>query len=405
MAILRTSLLSGLLLAASLLSGCSFFSNKDDTNEAVPLDPPKALKALEAARTVRTLWSVTLDRKGPSTGGLSWGFGSGSTGKVVKLYPWVDEQQVIVAAGSQVRAFDKQTGAPRWSTPVDTVVSAGVSGADGLILVGTGNGNAIALDAGNGAVRWVEKLNSEIQSVAPPHNGRALFRSVDGSLSALDSTTGELLWTQTRSASGGLTLYGAGVPVVVSTLAVAGFDNGSLAAFELDSGKPVWETLLSAARGPSERDRITDVDGRIKVVGSALFAGAYGGRLAGINLQNGQLAWERPFSTSAGLDADTGGLYVTEQNGDVWKLNPQSGEPVWKQDDLQYRRPTAPTLSGDYLVLGDFEGYLHWISQQDALIYARLRGDPAGYSVPPLADGNVIYTFGKGGILAAYSLQ
>ncbi|HPQ95317.1 MAG: outer membrane protein assembly factor BamB [Thiothrix sp.] len=405
MIMLRTGLLSGLLLAASLLSGCGFLNNKDDTNEAVPLDPPKALKELKAAHTVRTLWSVGLDQSRSSAGRLSWTFGSGNAGKELKLYPWVDGQQVIVAAGSQVRAFDKQTGTPRWSTPVDNTISAGVNGADGLILVGTDNGNAIALDATNGAVRWVEKLNSEIQSVAAPHNGRALFRSIDGSLNALDSQTGELLWSQTRSAPDGLTLYGTGVPVVVSTLVVAGFDNGALAAFELGSGKPVWETLLSAARGPSERDRITDVDGRIKVVGSALFAGAYGGRLAGINLQDGQLAWERPFSTSTGLDADASGLYVTEQNGDVWKLNPQTGAPIWKQDDLQYRRPTAPTLSGNYLVLGDFEGYLHWISQQDALIYARLRGDPAGYSVPPLADGNVIYTFGKGGLLAAYSLQ
>ncbi|PIE00102.1 MAG: outer membrane protein assembly factor BamB, partial [Thiothrix nivea] len=59
----------------------------------------------------------------------------------------------------------------------------------------------------------------------------------------------------------------------------------------------------------------------------------------------------------------------------------------------------------EYLVIGDFEGYLHWLHTETGKIAGRLRSDPAGYNVPPLVDGNVVYSFGKNGILAAHTLQ
>jgi outer membrane protein assembly factor BamB len=74
-------------------------------------------------------------------------------------------------------------------------------------------------------------------------------------------------------------------------------------------------------------------------------------------------------------------------------------------DDLQRRIPTAPTLSSDYIVVGDYAGYLHWINTRNGQTVARLQSDTAGYTVPPISDGRVVYTFGKSGVLAAHALQ
>jgi outer membrane protein assembly factor BamB len=122
-------------------------------------------------------------------------------------------------------------------------------------------------------------------------------------------------------------------------------------------------------------------------------------------LQDGGLGWAQPYSSYAGVDADANGLYSTDVEGNVWKINPQTGAPIWKMDDLQRRIPTAPTLSSDYIVVGDYAGYLHWINTRNGQTVARLQSDTAGYTVPPISDGRVVYTFGKSGVLAAHALQ
>jgi len=150
---------------------------------------------------------------------------------------------------------------------------------------------------------------------------------------------------------------------------------------------------------------MTDVDGEMKALGEALFAASYNGRIAGINMRDGSVAWAAPYSSYTGVDADPNGLYTSNDAGDLWKLEPLSGNPVWKMDDLQRRQPTAPALLGQYLVIGDYQGYLHWINTSNGQVAARSQGDKTGYTVAPVKDGNVVYTLGKSGLLAAFSVQ
>jgi outer membrane protein assembly factor BamB len=53
------------------------------------------------------------------------------------------------------------------------------------------------------------------------------------------------------------------------------------------------------------------------------------------------------------------------------------------------------------VVVGDFEGYVHWIAVEDGRIAARLRVDSDGVLVRPLVLGDTVYVFGNGGTLAA----
>jgi outer membrane protein assembly factor BamB len=147
------------------------------------------------------------------------------------------------------------------------------------------------------------------------------------------------------------------------------------------------------------------VDGKMKAVGEALFATGYNGLIMGINMRDGKPAWSAPYSSYSGLDADANGVYTTSISGLFWKLDPQTGKPVWKMDDLERRQLTAPTIVGNYVIVGDYKGVLHWINTGTGLLAARVQGDPAGYTVAPILDGNVIYTLGRSGVLSAIALQ
>lgn len=379
------------LLMALAVSGCSSISQM--TSAVIPAkdsNPPKALKEFKPTASVRSLWQVST--------------GSGTGKDYVRIHPYVDEGAVFVAGGRSASAWSKSNGGRIWQTAIDGDVTAGVNGGEGGVFVGTAAGKAIALDRQTGQPRWQTAVGSEVLAVSPARHGVVVFRTSNGGLHGLAVENGQILWQEGRK-SPTLSLRGASTPVVVGNMVIAGFDSGVVTAFDMHSGEGLWEVTLSVPRGSSDLDRMTDVDGEMKALGEALFAASYNGRIAGINMRNGNIAWAAPYSSYTGVDADPNGLYTSSDAGDLWKLDPQTGNPVWKMDDLQRRLPTAPALLGNYLVVGDKEGYLHWINASNGQLAARLRGDSAGYTVAPQQDGNSVYTLGRSGLLSAFSIQ
>lgn len=372
---------------ALALAGCSSIQQVLPAKDSAP---PKPLKEFSPTASVKTLWQVNT--------------GSSAGKDYVRIHPYVDANSVFIAGGGSASAWNRANGGRLWQTPINGEVTGGVSGGEGSVYLGTSDGNAIALDSQTGKVRWSTRLSSEVLSVSPAQNGIVAFRTSDGALHGIAVQTGEILWQQLRQ-SPVLSLRGAGVPVLAGGMVIAGFDNGVVTAFDMRNGNAIWEAVLSVPREGSDIDKITDVDGKLKTLGDALFAASYNGQIAGISMRTGTAAWSAPYSSYTGVDADPNGLYSTSANGDLWKLAPLSGQPVWKMDDLERRQPTAPSLMSQYVVVGDKEGFIHWVNTETGKFAARTRGDNAGYTVSPVVDGNTAYTFGRGGLLSAFTIQ
>jgi outer membrane protein assembly factor BamB len=88
---------------------------------------------------------------------------------------------------------------------------------------------------------------------------------------------------------------------------------------------------------------------------------------------NGQLLWSRDVASSTGISLDAEMLYVTDIAGDVWALSRRGGGTMWKQSALHQRALSAPVQQGNYIVVGDYEGYLHWLSKEDGHLAGRTR--------------------------------
>jgi outer membrane protein assembly factor BamB len=370
-----------------LLNGCSLTSQLFGSKASRPI-PLKPLKAFTTSINTKKIWEI---KTGSSMGDN-------------KIHPYIDSQIVYIAGNQFASAWQKTSGKLQWKVNIGEVISAGVNGTSHInnsqVFVGTNNGNAISLDAKTGKVQWIERLSSEIQAISPSKDGRVAFRTIDGKLHGLSSSTGELIWQQSQT-SPSLTLHGASVPILVGSLVVTGFDNGKVVAYQLQDGQKVWEITLAEARGTTELDRIIDVDGKLMSLGNALFGASLHGEIRGVDLTKGTSAWSKPFSTSTGVNVNAQGVYSSDDKGNVWRINPQTGEPVWKMDDLKRYEPTLPTLAGDsLLVIGDKKGNLHWINTKTGSFVARSQGDPAGYSVEPEVNGRSAYAIGKSGVLS-----
>ena len=381
---------SVLIVSVSLaIAGCSGQSipGSQLIGQNVYIPPVlKPLNVIESSSEAQTLWQVS----------------TGTSTSNAKIRLFANSTAVYTASGSTLTAWNKTSGKAIWSRPVGEKISGGVNGDDAIVFVGTRMGNALALDAKSGEIKWIAPLGTEILAVSSTSLGRVVFRTIDGKLHGLNSSDGEAVW-QRQQRTPQLSFYGASVPVIVDKGVIAGFDNGKIAAYVLETGKPIWEVTLSVPKGSSELDQIVDIDGRLKPLGTALFATNNNGRMAGIDMRNGNVGWAKVFSSVTGADANEKGVYSNDANGHVWKIEPLTGQSVWSQDALENRQPTTPILTsnGLHVVTGDKQGNLHWINTQTGKITSRIKGDPAGYHVPVLVTGDTLYALGRSGVLTA----
>jgi len=379
-AALRSGLLAALVLS---LSACGLWTR--DTTER-----PAPLPEFTAVGTPQTLWSRSIGRGGDR---FLW-----------QMQPGVTEDLVVAAdVRGRVAALERNSGTQRWETRLrDVQVASGMGVGGGVAVLGTLDGLAIALNLENGQEIWRTRLSSEVVAVSPVVGGQVVARTNDGRLHALDAASGTTRWTVLRTTPA-LSLRGAQAPQMLPGRVLASFDTGRLLMLGAARGNVLWEATIGVPSGRSELERLIDADGHIPIYRGAGFAATYQGRLVAVALDSGDPIWARDFSSYQGGDIDTGTevLVMTAADSHVWGLDPRNGGDLWQQSGLRLRGVTAPVAVGKQAVVGDYEGYLHWLSLDDGSIVARVRaGRGAIVSRPALQDGVLYVVSGNGQVSA-----
>ena len=385
------------LILISLLSlslgGCSsmgFLNPGNWGSDGKEREEPAELIELEGSIPLETRWTHSV--------------GAGTDDFAVKLVPYVDAERVYVAdRNGLVQSLDRETGRVQWSRDTELDVSGGPGAGDGLVLLGTSEGEVVALDPDSGSERWRSRVSSEILSVPRVDLGVVVVHTVDGKLFGLDAFSGAHIWIYDRSIPI-LTLHGSSSPLLDGGLVYSGFSNGKLAAMELTSGELVWEASVSAPTGRSELERIVDIDGDPLLFRDVLYVTTFGGEMAAVSRDSGVVLWRRELSSHTGVGADWRQLYVSDDAGSVWAIDPRNGAGIWKNKKLRARRLSPPAVLGDYVIVGDYEGYVHWFDQQDGKLVGRSRVGSDPISVAPVVVDGVAYIYGDGGDLAAVTL-
>jgi len=373
-----------LLSLSLLLTGCSWFGSKDNTQSPAPL--------VEFSPTVslKTLWTANV--KG------------GANQNDFKLVLSVADHEVFTASPKgYVTAYDFRNGHSLWQTALDVTIAGGPGVGEGLVIVGSNHGDVIALSTTDGKLQWQVKVSSEILAVPQISQGIVVVRTIDGKLFGLASQTGQRLWVYERNVPL-LTLRGTSTPLITDDHLIVGLDNGKLALLELRTGKLLWEMTVAVAHGRTELERMADIDADPKVAEQIIYATSYQGRTIAADLSHGQLLWERDIASYAGLDIDADKVYVSDSQSQLWALQRDTGATIWKQDKLQARGLTAPVIFNNYVIVGDNEGYVHWLRREDGQFVTRYN---AGDSilVPPLVIEDTILIYTRGGELIALQME
>ena len=148
-----------------------------------------------------------------------------------------------------------------------------------------------------------------------------------------------------------------------------------------------------------------DVDGSPVVADEVVYATSFQGNAAAIELRTAKILWQTEISSFLSPDESLGNVYVVDEKDIVYALNKANSENVWGQVLLEYRQLTAPVVFGNYIAVGDAQGYLHLISQTDGRFIARKKIDSDGIRSNPVAQGGVLYVYGNSGKLVALNLK
>ncbi|MGB5832319.1 MAG: outer membrane protein assembly factor BamB [Thiohalocapsa sp.] len=373
------------LLAATTLQGCGAFSWLNSEKDP---NPPTAInKKLPRQANINTLWKTRI--------------GKGTDARQLRLVPAVANGRLYAAdPNGKVVALSPNDGRTLWERKTKFQFSGGPDVRGETLILGTTNGELLALSTRNGAQQWRAQLNSEILSIPRIIDDLVVVHTVDDTVYGIELSDGTERWRFAYPAPV-LTLHGSSTPVPTGEGIIVGFSGGKLVHLEPEQGAPLWETTVTPPSGRSELDRIADIDADPVVVGDIAYVATYNGDLAAVDVVTGSILWRRELSAHAGLSADATALYVTDSDDNLWSADPTDGAGRWRQEGLANRRLTAPSLLGNYLAVGDLEGYVHLISRRDGRLlgFERVAKDRIGHQ-PVVANG-IAYIYANNGTLAA----
>jgi outer membrane protein assembly factor BamB len=332
-----------------------------------------------------------------------WSASVGGGGKKLRLgLGLATAGNKLFAAGrdGDVAAFDLKTGRQVWRVETKLALAGGTGVGADIVAVGSADGQVLVYAADTGAKRWQADVKGEILSAPAVADSEVVVRTVDGRLRGLAIADGKELWSAEQQIPR-LTLRGTAAPVVARDVAISGFDNGRVLAVSLADGATVWDSPVSPAHGRTELERLNDIDAAVKVVGDEVFVAGFQGRAAMLALDSGQIWWTRDVSSYRGVEVDDDQMYVSTSQGEVVALKRRSGIEVWRNPLLERRSLSAPAVVGDYVVVADLEGYVHWFDRATGTLAGRVKSGGDRVTNPPLAvDGNLYVITDKGDIVA-----
>ena len=247
-------------------------------------------------------------------------------------------------------------------------------------------------------------MTSEVLSAPRVTADRVIVRANDGRVFGLDLADGTRKWVFDRGLPA-LTVRGNSTPVGAHGLTFIGYDDGSLVAVRDQDGLQVWEQVVAEPDGRTELERMADVDGEIVIDGDQLYVASAHDKVMALVAPTGQPLWVHDVGSYGGVAVAGDKVLLSDRGGNVWALDRNSGNPAWKQNLLERRQLTTPVVHGEYAVVGDLEGYLHWIKLDTGDVVGRTRIDRAAVrGTPQVSPEGVLYALSNEGELAAFRL-
>lgn len=295
----------------------------------------------------------------------------------------------------------------QWSTPLvrrgvfrvvgDSFGTPGVAAKQGVVIVGTGEGELRGYRLGTGELLWSQDIKVPFLgpvTVIDEGDPFAVTTSADGMLMAVEITSGEPRWQTQLDGQSLAPARVAGDRLLVTTV------ENKVSALSIETGERLW-----TAGRPKPTQLTVRGHGAATVFGDTVYAGFSDGYVEAYALQDGRVIWSRPLAlgTEDFYDSDAdpvvvdGTLFVASYPKGVFALRPADGKTVWSVE-----APAVTSLYpyGQLILVGSADGYFWGLKQSDGELAYRVTLPQGNASRVAMSGELAIFTSGDAGLVA-----
>jgi len=329
-----------------ILTSCSSISNmKFWQSEEVDDDEPKLLKNFSESKKIILNWTSSFN--GINTLG--------------NFPPSISGGNLFFAdPEGRISSIDPISGVFNWTIESNKTLSSGVSSGFNIITVSDTDGYINAYTQSDGTLLWSANTKGEVLSPSAISAKYVVVKTGSGELLAVDRISGDLKWSY-RSKLPTLTIRGSSSPVILEDKVYAVFDNGRIGVFDLNSGFPIWDGAISYVTGSSELESLIDADASPLIEGGLIYSANYQGSLTIFDLAQKRAVWQSEASSFFTPLIIKSLIVLVESNSNLKSFSTQTLQESWSTNEYTNRILSNPSNFGGYILVGDFEGYVHVI--------------------------------------------
>jgi eukaryotic-like serine/threonine-protein kinase len=310
----------------------------------------------------------------PKLNGIQWTFAT--HGEVISSPAIVNGVVYVGSNDGNLYAIDQQTGSQKWKFPTEARVTSSPAVANGLVYFGSYDGNFYAVDTASGKQKWkfrnagerryagthLHGSAPEGESMPDPFdfylsspavwNGAVYFGSGDGNVYALDAASGSLKW---KFKTGDV--VHASPAIVDSKLYIGSWDS-YFYALDAVTGKELWR--FKTGEDPAIHNQV-GIQSSATVVNGLVYFGCRDSKFYALDAATGQQRWSFSNKGSWVITSPVvhaGKVYfATSDTALLHILDAETGAPI---DSLKFHWPIfgSPSIAGNTLYLAGQDGKL-----------------------------------------------
>ena len=343
-----------LSISLLLISSCSTLAFWSDDSEE-DLIEPVSLESIKDEYSISVEWKKSFKGEN-SLGSFKPSFYSGS--------------MLIADPEGNVHSANAVSGKINWQINLDRELSSGVASGFGKLVVSDIDGFVIAIDSERQEILWEKNIGGEILSNAVISASHVIAKNSVGELVALDSSSGEKNWSF-RSQLPALTVRGTGEPIIEDGIVFSTFDNGRLAAFQLDTGFFLWDAPISFLEGSSELENLIDADSAPILAKQLIFATNYQGNLTAFDIAQKRPVWNEDASSFYSPIVANNMIMVIQDDSSIISFSLNNLAKSWTSEEYLRRDLSNGAVYKNLLLVGDLEGYVHVINPLTGITVGR----------------------------------
>jgi len=284
---------------------------------------------------------------------------------------YIDDFIYVATSDGTIKKIDSKSGNKSWEKNLDLTITSGVSGSSESLIFSTADGFIWCMNH-EGELIWKTLLEGEINSLPLVYDEKIVVKLNSYKIIQLNEKDGSIIWKY-QAAIPPLTFKSEGKLVQSNKVVYLGLPGGKLIAIDSPTGGLVWESNISRPRGSTDIERANDITSHPIIDGPVIYGITTNGDISALDRRNGKTIWTRPLSSFYGMTFDGFNLFVSHDTGSIYSVNKDDGEVKWRQAGLKYRRIRTGTMIADYIIYGDYFGYVHLLDVNDGDIIGRIK--------------------------------